>query len=252
MPKIKVSRGANYYRITLASPPLNVLDIEMMQELLLALNQVETDHAILVIDAEGDRVFSAGASVQDHMEERVREMLHVFHACCRRIHRIGMVTVAFVEAPALGGGCELALSCDFVLASERATFGQPEIQLGVYPPVGVHQMARQIPPRVGLEILMTGDAIDAKRAYELGMVNAVFPAENFRASCEEWLAKIQRHSPSSLWFLKRAYRLASIDDFDQKLAQTERFYLEELMGTRDAHEGLNAFLEKREPKWSGE
>lgn len=251
MAKIKASESDHYYRITLSDPPLNILDLQMMEELLAALKDVESKHSVLVIDAEGDRVFSAGASVQDHMPENVKHMLHVFHECCRRIHRIGMVTVAYVDAPALGGGCELALSCDFVLASDRARFGQPEIQLGVYPPVGVHQMGRQISPRVGLEILMTGDPIDAQRAYELGMINAVFPAEEFRQRCDAWLERIHRHSSSSLWFLKRAFRLATSDDFEKRLAQTERFYLDDLMNTQDAAEGLRAFLEKRKPEWKG-
>ncbi len=251
MPKIETSQTERYYRITLADPPLNILDIAMMEELLVALKGVETEHSILVIDAAGDRVFSAGASVQDHLPERVGEMLHVFHECCRRIHRLGMVTVAFVEAPALGGGCELALSCDFVLASDRAVFGQPEIHLGVYPPAGVYQMSRQVPERIGLEMLMTGDPISAQRAYELGMVNAVFPASEFRDRTVEWIERVDRHSPSSLWFLKRAFRLASTNDFDRRLAETERFYLDELMKTEDAHEGMQAFLEKRKPEWKG-
>lgn len=251
MPKIKTSQTDRYYRITLADPPLNILDIEMMEELLAAIKDIESDHSMLVIDAEGDRVFSAGASVADHLPDRVERMLHVFHECCRRVHRLGMVTVAFVDAPALGGGCELALSCDFVLASERATFGQPEIVLGVYPPVGVYQMSRQVPPRIGLEMLMTGEPISAERAYEIGMINAVFPSGEFAERCDQWLAKIDRHSPSSLWFLKRAYRLASNEELEKKLAATERFYLEELMKTEDANEGLRAFMAKRRPAWKG-
>jgi cyclohexa-1,5-dienecarbonyl-CoA hydratase len=250
MAKITTSRSEHFYRITLSDPPLNILDIEMMEELLAALSDVETDRPLLVIDAAGDRLFSAGASVADHYPDRVRRMLQVFHDCCRRIHRLGMITVAFVERPAYGGGCELALCCDLVLASDAALFGQPEITLGVYPPVGVYQMSRELPPRAGFELLATGDPISAERAHELGMINAVFPADQFKEKAEAWLERIHRHSISSLWFLKRAYRLAMADDFDTRLAKTERFYLEELMKTPDALEGLTAFMEKRKPNWS--
>lgn len=249
MPKIIQTETEHFYQITLADPPLNILDIAMMEELLEALQSVESNRAVLIIDAAGDRAFSAGASVQDHLEDRVERMLEVFHECCRRIHRMGMVTVALVDAPALGGGAELAFSCDLVLASERAKFGQPEILLGVFPPVAIHQLSRLLPPRIGFEMLVTGEPISAERAFELGLVNAVFRSEGFRESAERWLEKIHRQSASSLWFLKRAFRKAATEDFDRRLAESERFYLEELMKTEDAVEGLNAFIEKRPPTW---
>jgi cyclohexa-1,5-dienecarbonyl-CoA hydratase len=152
---------------------------------------------------------------------------------------------------ALGGGCELALACDFVLASERARFGQPEINLGVFPPVAAYQLSRQTMPRRGLELLLTGEPVDAPGAERLGLVNAVFPFSEFETRSNEWLQRIYRHSASSIRMTKRAFRIAHTSDFEQRLATVERFYLDELMKTADATEGLNAFVEKRKPEWRG-
>ena len=251
MPKITLSSDANAYRITLADPPLHILDIAMLEELRDALGRVTNDRHTLIIDATGDKAFSAGASVQDHLGDRVAGMLERFHDCFRMFVRLDLVTVALVRGVALGGGCELALACDFVLASDRARFGQPEIQLGVFPPVAAYQLSRQPPPRKGLELFLTGDPIDAATAERLGLVNAVFQATEFDARADEWLARIHRHSASSLRMAKKAFRLAQAEDFDERLARVERLYLEELMQTSDANEGLNAFVEKRRPSWSG-
>jgi cyclohexa-1,5-dienecarbonyl-CoA hydratase len=247
--KIAFTSDPHAYRITLADPPLNILDIAMLQELRDAIARVENDRHCLIIDAQGDKAFSAGASVQDHLGDRVHEMLRVFHDCFRALARIELTTVALVRGAALGGGCELAMACDFVLASDRARFGQPEIALGVFPPVAAYQLSRQLAPRRGLELLLTGDPIDAATAERFGLVNTVFASTEFDAKANEWLARIYRHSASSLRFAKKAFRLAQSDDFERRLAETERLYLDELMKTEDAAEGLNAFLEKRKPGW---
>jgi cyclohexa-1,5-dienecarbonyl-CoA hydratase len=251
MPKITVTQDASSWRVTLNDPPLHILDITMLAELRDALSNVTNDRHTLILDATGDKAFSAGASVQDHLGDRVAGMLERFHDCFRILARLDLVTVALVRGVALGGGCELALACDFVLASDKAKFGQPEIQLGVFPPVAAYQLSRQIAPRKGLELLLAGDPIDAATAERLGLVNAVFPASEFDAKAGEWLARIHRHSASSLRMAKKAFRLAQAEDFDQRLARVERLYLEELMQTGDANEGLNAFVEKRKPVWSG-
>ncbi|MCU1227298.1 MAG: dch [Acidobacteria bacterium] len=249
--KIAFASDAHSYRITLDDPPLNILDVAMLEELRDALTRVRNDRHTLLIDARGERAFSAGASVQDHVGERVAGMLRTFHECFRLLARVEVVTVALVRGAALGGGCELALACDFVLASDRATFGYPEIALGVFPPVGAYQMSRQLAPRKGLELLLTGDPIDAAAAAELGLVNAVFAHETFDAETASWLERLHRRSATSLRFAKRAYRIAQADDFEERLAAVERLYLEELAKTDDAREGLAAFLEKRAPKWNG-
>jgi cyclohexa-1,5-dienecarbonyl-CoA hydratase len=251
MQKISTTADANAYRITLADPPLNILDIAMLEELRDAIADVAPDRHALIIDAQGDKAFSAGASVTDHLGDRVATMLARFHDCFRMLAKLDVVTVALVRGAALGGGCELALACDFVLASDRAKFGQPEINLGVFPPVAAYQLSRQIAPRKGLELLLTGYTIDAATAEKLGLVNAIFPQSEFDARAGEWLQRLYKQSASSLRFAKRAFRLAQSADFDERLATVERLYLDELMKTNDANEGLIAFTEKRKPVWSG-
>ena len=251
MAKLTFSTDPNAYRITLDDPPLHILDIALLEELREAIGRVSNDRHALIIDATGEKAFSAGASVQDHLGARVVTMLGYFHDCFRALARLDLVTVALVRGVALGGGCELAMACDFVLASDRARFGQPEIHLGVFPPVAAYQLSRQVAPRKGLELLLTGDPIDAATAEQLGLVNAVFPAAEFEARAEEWLAKLWRQSASTLRFTKKAFRLAQAADFESRLAEVERLYLEELMQTSDANEGLNAFIEKRKPEWQG-
>lgn len=251
MPKIRFTSDDHTYRITLDDPPLHILDVAMLEELRDAVAGVVADRHVLVIDSTGEKAFSAGASVQDHLGDRVATMLGLFHDTFRALVRLDIVTVAVVRGAALGGGCELALACDFILASDRARFGQPEINLGVFPPVAAWQLSRQMPPRKGLELLLTGDLIDARIAEQLGLVNAVFPAAEFDASAAAWLEKLYRQSSSTLRLTKKAFRLAAAADFEERLATVEKLYLEELMATADASEGLNAFLEKRKPAWRG-
>ena len=244
MSRIAVSSDAHAHRITLGDPPLHVLDIPMLEELRDALARIRPDRHALILDAAGTRAFSAGVAVQDHLGDRAGVMLAVFHDCFRILARLDLVTVALVRGLTLGGGCELAMACDFILAGENATFGQPEIRLGVFPPVGAYQLSRQLSPRKGLEMMLTGDPVPAAE-----IANAVFPEEDFDARANEWLGRLYRHSASSLRIARKAFRLAQADDFEARLAEVERLYLDELMLTEDATEGLHAFLEKRAPRW---
>lgn len=249
MAKIAFASDQHAYRITLTDPPLHILDISMLEELRDAIARVRNDRHTLILDASGDQAFSAGASVQDHIGDRVATMLSRFHDCFRLLARLDVVTVAIVRGAALGGGCELALACDFVLAHAHSRFGQPEIALGCFPPVAAYQLSRQLPPRIGLELLLTGDPIDADAAQRLGLVNAIFTTD---AEVDAWLERLHRHSASSLRFAKKAFRLAQADDFETRLAAVERLYLDGLMKTHDATEGLVAFLEKRKAVWRNE
>ncbi len=239
-------------RLTLNKPPFNVLDIAMMREINAALEGLGDDPKIKVLvfeAAEGSKAFSAGVDVAEHTADKVGEMIEVFHRIFRLLDGLEIPTVAVVDGAALGGGCELVLFCDMVIASERASFGQPEIQVGVFPPVAVVALPGIIGPKKALEMVLIGDRIRAAEAERLGLVNRVVPPEELRATADAFVGKLTKLSGVVLRLTKRALRLGSVGGFAEGLAAVEELYLGPLMATEDAHEGLAAFLEKRAPEW---
>ncbi|MCZ6451469.1 MAG: enoyl-CoA hydratase/isomerase family protein, partial [Deltaproteobacteria bacterium] len=144
--------------ITLVRPPLNVLDLSMLRELRRALDSVDGDGAVdfLVLRGGGDRAFSAGVDVKDHTRQKVPEMLEVVHGVIRRLLTLRQITIALVRGACLGGGCELASSCDLILASEESFFATPEINVGCYPPVALARFPSQIGYHRAAEMILTG------------------------------------------------------------------------------------------------
>src|SRR5439155_5940402 len=187
-------------RITLARPPLNILNIAMMREIGGALNAVpKRDLAAIVFDsAPGTRAFSAGVAVEEHVPETAYQMLEAFHAIFRSLLQIAKPAIAVVDGPALGGGCELVAACDIVIASERAKFGQPEIKLGVFPPVAAILLPRIIGEKKAREMILTGEVIDAAEALRYGLANHVVPANEMPTRLANVLTKLRVLSPSSL------------------------------------------------------
>jgi cyclohexa-1,5-dienecarbonyl-CoA hydratase len=239
-------------RITFARPPLNVFNIAMMREIGSALSECmpQRDLAAIVFAAAPDaRAFSAGVAVEEHVAETIFQMLEAFHSIFRVLRQIAKPVIAVVDGPALGGGCELVLACDIVIASERARFGQPEIKLGVFPPVAAILLPRIIGEKRARELILTGDLIDAAEALKLGLVNYVLPSTELAGKTENILAKLRELSASSLAMTRTALDLGGQGDFDAALAEVENLYLHELMKTEDAQEGSRAFMEKRKPEW---
>jgi cyclohexa-1,5-dienecarbonyl-CoA hydratase len=239
-------------RITFARPPLNIFNIAMMHEIGDALGECVTrrDLAAIVFDAAADtRAFSAGVAVEEHVAETVFQMLEAFHSIFRVLRQIAKPVIAVVDGSALGGGCELIAACDIVIASERARFGQPEIKLGVFPPVAVILLPRVIGEKRARELILTGDLIDAAEALKLGLVNYVLPSAELAGRTESILTKLRELSASSLAMTRTALDLGAQSDFDAALSEVENLYLHELMKTEDAQEGSRAFLEKRKPEW---
>ncbi|MFQ5568943.1 MAG: enoyl-CoA hydratase/isomerase family protein [Rhodothermales bacterium] len=238
-------------RITLQRPPVNVLNIAMMRELddALKCDALTEDARVVVLQAQG-KAFSAGVDVADHTPERTEEMLTIFHSVISRVKACPVPTVALVERAALGGGAELATSCDLVLAGEKAKFGQPEILLGVFPPVAMVNLPGSVGVRKAAQLIFTGETISAEEAERIGLVNAVFPAETFAEQADVFLQRFSTMSRASLIETKAAFREAlTVTDPERALQVVEERYLERLMETHDAREGIAAFLEKRPPVW---
>jgi cyclohexa-1,5-dienecarbonyl-CoA hydratase len=246
--KLEIAEGLA--TITLDRPPLNVLNVPMMTELNGLLENVLTrnDTAALLIRGSG-KAFSAGVDVADHTADRVGEMIRLFHGIFRKLAATDALTIAAVQGAALGGGCELACFCDIVLASERAKFGQPEVQVGVFPPVAAVMFPPQIGIKKAIELTALGTTIDAAEAHRIGLVNQVYPAEEFEARVDGYLGNIRKLSRPVVRLAKRATTLLSRDQMMSHLERTERLYLDDLMKLSDAQEGITAFLEKRAPQW---
>ena len=236
--------------VTLNRPPVNVLHIPMMAELNAVLESAlgEADLAAVVLRAEG-KAFSAGVDVSDHTAEKVGEMIGQFHGIFRKLASTDALTIAAVNRAALGGGCEVATFCDIVLASDRAKFGQPEVQVGVLPPVAACVFPAQVGIKKAIELTAVGMTIGAAEAQRIGLVNQVYPAEEFEERFEEYLSKIKKLSRPVIRMAKRATAMVAREQILAHLERVERLYLDDLMKLADAHEGIAAFMEKREPKW---
>jgi cyclohexa-1,5-dienecarbonyl-CoA hydratase len=239
-------------RLTFARPPLHVLDLAMLEELHLALDELPAPPhtTVLVLDAEGERAFSAGVDVRDHYPERLDDMIESFHRFCRRLLTLDAVTVAAVRGAALGGGLELLACCDFVLASDDAVFGQPEIDLACFPPLGAAIYPSLLGPKRAAEVVLLGERFGAARARELGLVTRVVGKGELPSAIEELLEKLTSKSPAALVLAKRALRVSTERALDH-LAEVETIYREELAATEDMLEGLRALVEKRKPLWKG-
>ena len=236
--------------ITMNRPPVNVLHIPMMTELNTLLETVldDSDLAALVIRAEG-KAFSAGVDVADHTADKVGEMIELFHGIFRKLASTDALTIAAVHGAALGGGCELACFCDIVLASDRAKFGQPEVQVGVLPPISACIFPPQIGIKKAIELNTLGTSIDAAEARAIGLVNQVYPRDEFDSRVEAYLADIRKLSRPVVRLAKRATVAVTRRQILPHLDEVEKLYLEDLMGLADAHEGIAAFIEKRTPDW---
>jgi cyclohexa-1,5-dienecarbonyl-CoA hydratase len=238
-------------RITFARPPLNVFNIEMMREISEAVSEcAQRDLVAIVFDADKEcRSFSAGVAVEEHVQETIFQMLDSFHSIFRLLEQVAKPAIALVDGAALGGGCELVAACDIVIASDRARFGQPEIKLGVFPPVAAVLLPLVIGEKRARELILTGEIIDAVEAGRLGLCSHVVPSAQLEPKLLEVLAKLRELSGVSLQFARQALDLGRGRSIESALDEQENIYLHELMKTQDANEGIKAFMEKRKPVW---
>jgi cyclohexa-1,5-dienecarbonyl-CoA hydratase len=248
---IEYENAAGIARINLNKPPLNVLDIAMMKEIVQATEEAANDPTVklLVIAGKG-KAFSGGVDVADHTPDKVDAMTEVFHKMCLSIYRFPQPTVAIVNGHALGGGCELAIVCDMVIASEAARIGQPEIKLGVFPPIAALVMPNIIGRKKAFELILSGEAITAAEACRIGLVNYAVPPEKLDETALGLIQKLGVLSGIVMKFTKQACVTGLEGDSDSAMKKIEDIYLRKLMKTHDAVEGLQSFMEKRPAVWT--
>lgn len=237
--------------LTLKRPPVNVLNIALLDELARVLSGAAQDTSVrvLCLTGEGEKFFSAGVDVADHTAERVADMLPLFHRVVRQLRDFPVPTLAALNGSALGGGLELALACDMIVAVDSAQLGQPEIRLGAFAPVATLLLPRVLPPVLANEMLLGGVCMDVRVALRHGLLNRVFPRASFNSDVAAYLQHWLALSRAAQVCNKQALRAAQSSSFDTVLTLLEQKYLQDLMATEDAREGINAFLEKRAPQW---
>ena len=236
--------------VTLNHPPVNVIDFELIDELSAFLSSVRDEARLcaIVFQAEG-RVFSAGVDVGAHLPASVQRMINTFHGVFELLDEISVPTLALVRGACLGGACELAGYLDYVLATENAQFGVPEIKLGVFPPVAAALFPQRFVYQGAMRLLLTGETLDANAASALGIVGRLVSEDAGADELDLELRLLRTKSAASLRAVKRASIVARGWTFRELVAPSERVYLGRLMATADSVEGLSAFLEKREPVW---
>jgi cyclohexa-1,5-dienecarbonyl-CoA hydratase len=239
-------------RIALNNPPLNVIDIPMMEELAVALAEIDSHPEVAILVVSGSRnAFSVGVDVAAHAHDKVHEMLAKFHGVIHALINTRKVSISCVHGNCLGGGAELAAVCDLVYTSESATWGFPEIKLGCYPPVAATVLATIVGQKLASELILTGRSITGREAADMGLTNRAVPEADLESVLQQLLDQLTKLSPVSLSLAKKAIYVWDSIHFHKGLARAESIYLDELMKTHDAREGINAFLEKRTPVWKG-
>jgi cyclohexa-1,5-dienecarbonyl-CoA hydratase len=239
-------------RLTLHHPPLNVIDIAMMDELAQALAEIEArgDISTVVLSGTG-KAFSVGVDVAAHTPDKVEGRLAKFHAVIRALVSSRKVMIAAVHGHCLGGGAELAMVCDLVYTAESASWGFPEIKLGCYPPVAATALAALVGQKHAADLILTGRSISGAEAARIGLANCAVADADVDTAVQEAKQQLSQLSPAALAISKKANYAWDSMHFDKGLARAEKIYFDELMKTEDAHEGINAFREKRRPSWKG-
>ena len=238
-------------QIVLAAPKANILDREMIAELDAALAE-STAHPVtaIVLAADGPH-FSFGASVEEHQPGKIDDTLRALHGLLRTVAHAPAPVIAAVRGQCLGGGFELVLACDLVIAETTAQFACPEIKLGVFAPAASALLPVKAGQALASRMLLGADSINGAEAATLGLVARAVASGELEAALERWLvAEFLPRSASSLGYACRAARLRVREALEHDLPMLEHLYLNELMTTPDAREGIRAFLEKRAPRWS--
>ncbi len=237
-------------RIVINRPPLNILNIDTLEEMNQALAELGTDDEVkvVVVTGAGDRAFSAGVDVGDHLGEKLPKMVEVFNKLFISLVAVDKPTIAIVNGLALGGGCEVVAGCDMAIASDKAQLGQPEVKLGVYPPPASVLFPRLMGRRKAFELILSGDSITAEEAERIGLVNKVVPADELEKAADEFIKRFTANSGLTLTQARKAlYRNFDLNFYEAMEATGVDATM--VMAGENSVEGLTAFMEKRKPVW---
>src|SRR5271165_1078171 len=249
--RVEFEHDGQVARVVLAALKANIVDRAMMADLESAFDQLAARRELkaIVLTGEGSN-FSFGASVQEHLPEQISGTLTRLHGLLRRIAEAPAPTIAAVRGQCLGGGLELALACDLILAEETAQLGCPEIQLRVFPPAASALLPARIGAGPAAALVLGGASISGSAAVAIGLVNRTVAPGQLDAALTGWLGEeFLPRSASALRWSAVAVRRPLIRALQNELPVLERMYLQDLMSSPDAVEGIRAFLEKREPRW---
>ncbi len=238
--------------LTIGPAPANILSMKTCDALDKTIDRLarSTPRTKLIVIRGDGKHFSFGASIEEHQADQVGEMLPRFHGLIRRILACPIPTLARVSGQCLGGGFELALACSLVFADENARLGVPEIKLGVFPPPAAILLPHRVPEAIANEIVLTGESFDARTLHARGVVNKIADEGQLDRLVQAFIdEQILPKSASSLRLAMRALRTPLLRHWSAEIATAERLYLDELMHTPDANEGIAAFIEKRSPRW---
>ena len=248
---VRVEKKERVIFLTLDRPPLNVLDSAVLRQLAAILTSCAEDPMAdtVVLQGAGERAFSAGMDVADHTADKAPAMLEVVHRVIRQLLSLPQITIAFIRGVCLGGGCELASSCDLVLASEQSSFATPEINVGCDPPVALARFPALIGYHRAAEMILTGRRFSAQEALAMRLINRVLPHEQLESGLEALLDELRGKSGAVLRLAVKGLRELSLRTFADDLQRSEAIYRNELLPSQDAAEGVQAFLQKRKPRW---
>lgn len=241
--------------ITLNRPQaMNALNNRLMRELMSALESYDKDDAVGAMVITGnEKAFAAGADIKEMADLSAQEIMDRDHvAVFGRIRAIQKPVIAAVSGWALGGGCEVALSCDMIVASETAKFGQPEITIGVIPGAGgTQRLTRAVGKAIAMEMVLNNRTLTAQEAYQFGMVNRLVPVAEYLEQALKLAEEIASRAPLAVRSAKKMINQAFEEALSEGLAEEKReFY--SLFASKDQKEGMQAFIEKRKPEWKGE
>jgi cyclohexa-1,5-dienecarbonyl-CoA hydratase len=247
---IKVRVDGAVARMTLDRPDHNLLNEAMLRELAdgIAFAGERDDIKLVVIDS-ACKVFCGGIDIGEYTSQRVFQMLDAFHSAFTGMFEVGKPVICVINGPAIGGGAELAAFGDLVVATPKARFAQPEITIGVFPPLASTILPFLVGPKVALELVLTGEPVTAERALDLGLINRLVPEAQLEATVNELIARITAHSGPVLTMAKRAILGGMGLSLRDGLKNSTSIFLHELYKLEDSQEGLRALFEKRKPNW---